>query len=202
MISLPQYQKPPPAAGCGPCTLCCDVAGVSELGKPAYARCAHLTTNCEIYEDRPETCRLYRCAWHLGVMGDRVDRRPDHTGVVFQFEDDQGRWYLVLYEAVPGAAFSEKARYLAESILKHKRVQNLAFGTPAIRIVPYGSDIPLSYPISDVYEGFTPPEGPAETRVEGNVLVFAGKTRQMLMPKMVKVSTEAGSTAPKDAICE
>jgi len=183
MISLPQFQKPAPGIGCGPCTLCCDVSAVPELGKPAYARCQHLTTKCEIYESRPNQCRVYRCAWHLSLLGDRVDRRPDATGVVLQFEENEGRWYLVLYEAVAGAAFTDKARYLADIVMKHKRVQHLAFGSPALRIVPYGSDIPADHAIADVYGDFVSPRGPAQTKIEGNVLVFAGARREMLMPK-------------------
>jgi hypothetical protein len=189
MISLPQFHKSAPAPGCGTCTLCCDVSSVAELGKPAYARCQHLTTKCDIYETRPDQCRVYRCAWHLSLLGDRVDRRPDNTGVVLQFEQNDGRWYLVLYEAVPGAAFTDKARYLADMVLKHKRVQHLSFGSPALRIVPFGSDVPVDFPVSDIYENFTAPTGSAPTKLEGNALVFSGNRRPLLMPSKVKASS-------------
>ena len=183
MISLPQFQKPAPSAGCGTCTLCCDVLTIVELGKPAYARCAHLTNKCEIYENRPNQCRVFRCAWHLNLLGDRVDRRPDQTGFVFQFEEHEGRWYLVMYEAVPGAAFTDKARYLADMVLRHKRVQHLPFGQPAVRIVPFGADLPFHGTPWEIYEAYVAPTGPPETKIEGNVLVYAGKRREMLMPK-------------------
>src|SRR6185312_2632272 len=100
-VSLPQLSKAPPSANCGPCTLCCDAIGVPDLGKPFFARCSHLTDKCGIYETRPEMCRAYRCAWHLGILGERVDRRPDHSGVLFQFEYLGGYWHLGIYEVIP-----------------------------------------------------------------------------------------------------
>src|SRR5271163_3267259 len=57
---------PRDSADCGECTACCDVQGVVEVGKPAYARCVHPSHHCEIYESRPATCRGYRCNWHMG----------------------------------------------------------------------------------------------------------------------------------------
>src|SRR5438067_1374998 len=99
MLSLPQFHKAPPHANCGTCTLCCDVAGVAALGKPFYSRCQHLVGGCTYYEHRPEECRAYRCAWHLNLLGERTDRRPDECGVVFQFEPDGGKWFLAMYEA-------------------------------------------------------------------------------------------------------
>src|ERR1051326_1825975 len=88
MLALPQFHKSPPAADCGPCTACCIAPGMPDLGKPFYARCYHLTDNCSIYHDRPDRCRQYRCAWHLNLLGERTDRRPDQSGVLFQFEPD------------------------------------------------------------------------------------------------------------------
>src|SRR5687767_13254727 len=117
MINLPQFHKPPPAAGCGACTACCQIPAVPELGKPYYARCYHVAEGCSIYNDRPERCRQFRCAWHLNILGDRVDRRPDHSGVMFQLDPAGGRWYLGIYELTPGAADTERTRYLRDIIL-------------------------------------------------------------------------------------
>jgi Fe-S-cluster containining protein len=73
---------------CGTCTACCDIIGVQELGKPYYARCVHLKEGCAVYPNRPGTCRGYRCIWHLGLLGDKTERRPDNLGVMFQIEPE------------------------------------------------------------------------------------------------------------------
>src|SRR5438132_100694 len=122
MISLPQFHRPAPAADCGTCNACCIAPGQPDLGKPFYARCMHLVeVGCGIYPTRPARCRAYRCAWHLGILGERVDRRPDHCGALFQFENDQGKWFLGIYEMIPGAAGHEKVLYLKDIILSSKQ---------------------------------------------------------------------------------
>src|SRR5947208_2316303 len=110
MVSLPQLHAPPPGEGCGPCTACCDVMGVADLGKTYYARCAHLGAGCGIYADRPRQCQDFRCVWHLGLLGPRADRRPDACGVIFSLDLQDGRWYLAMYEAKPGAADTDAAQ--------------------------------------------------------------------------------------------
>lgn len=72
---------------CGGCTLCCTALAVPELNKPNGVPCVHLTPEgCGIYEDRPESCRVFQCAWLQGA-GPR-DTRPDRTGGVITCEDD------------------------------------------------------------------------------------------------------------------
>jgi epoxyqueuosine reductase QueG len=58
--SLPLLLGAPPDNHCGECTACCDVIGVRALGKPYYARCKHVGTGCNIYGDRPHSCKIYR----------------------------------------------------------------------------------------------------------------------------------------------
>lgn len=61
---------------CGPCTFCCTAAGVPELNKPAGVPCEHITPEgCAIYEDRPESCRDFECAWLQGATPKQA--RPD-----------------------------------------------------------------------------------------------------------------------------
>jgi len=183
MISLPQFNKGPPAANCGPCTHCCDAIGVIEIGKPFFARCPHLNGGCSIYEDRPGTCRSYRCAWHLGILGERVDRRPDQAGVLFQFEQLKDKWHLGIYEVVPGALANDRTRYLKDIILSSKKIAHLPLGDPAVRIYPYGADIPPDYPVSATYRHYEAPPTPVQLRREAAGHVFNGKTRGLLMPE-------------------
>jgi hypothetical protein len=152
VISLPQLSKDPPRPGCGECTACCDVIGVLELGKPYYARCEHLNCGCGIYTSRPQQCAQYRCAWHAGMLGDRVDRRPDKTGVIFQYEPENGKWVLGIYEVVAGAADSDRTRYLRDMILTSKKTRHLPMASPVTRTFHYGANVSVSYPVSLAYQ--------------------------------------------------
>lgn len=79
---LPAY----PGKSCGPCTACCYTVPVSEIGVKAFARCPHLAgppsskIGCEIYPNRPRSCRTWSCSWLIGELGDEY--RPDRLGIV------------------------------------------------------------------------------------------------------------------------
>jgi hypothetical protein len=51
--------------GCGGCTLCCKVMGVTSLAKPANVWCPHCQTGvgCGIYESRPVECINFICGF-------------------------------------------------------------------------------------------------------------------------------------------
>ena len=80
-----------PIRECGPCTACCTVMGVPELGKGLHETCEHLgPTGCRIYVDRPASCRTFSCQWLRGLL--EVDGsldpalRPDQCGVIFDYQ--------------------------------------------------------------------------------------------------------------------
>ncbi|MEA2736062.1 MAG: uncharacterized protein QOE14_2513 [Humisphaera sp.] len=187
MISLPQVHELPPGEGCGTCTACCDVVGVDALGKPYYARCPHLhsertTGGCGIYETRPQQCAKYRCAWHLGLLGPRMDRRPLECGVLFQFEQDHGRWRLSAYETRPGALLTDKTQFLIQFILTSKKTRHLSL-LPAVHLVPYGADVPVQFPIdANTFDYHAPPRG-IPTRPFGQMKLWDGGMRELLMPR-------------------
>ena len=56
--------------GCGPCTLCCKVMGVTELEKPRGQWCAHckIGSGCGIYSERPNVCRDFYCSYLISPM--------------------------------------------------------------------------------------------------------------------------------------
>ena len=58
---------PVPDRGCGSCTLCCKLIGVTELEKPAGEWCKHCEVGkgCKIYAERPETCSAWHCGWQM-----------------------------------------------------------------------------------------------------------------------------------------
>ena len=48
---------------CGECGMCCQLLAIEALEKPGGPWCAHFKDGCSIYEDRPDACRGFRCAW-------------------------------------------------------------------------------------------------------------------------------------------
>lgn len=70
---------------CGSCRVCCVVMKITELNKPEFTSCDHLvkrqtTRSCGIYNDRPEECRTFQCAWLTGLGTN--NQRPDRCGVM------------------------------------------------------------------------------------------------------------------------
>jgi hypothetical protein len=105
---------------CGPCTVCCTVISVSEMQKPNYCRCKHLTeSGCGIYETRPGVCRTWSCGWLLGAepWGDER-HRPDNLGLIFTREQVPGLKdiLMIVHEVWPGASQSSKNRYLLKKL--------------------------------------------------------------------------------------
>ncbi|MEO6434308.1 MAG: hypothetical protein ABIP55_00905 [Tepidisphaeraceae bacterium] len=196
MVSLPLLHDPPPGEGCGTCTACCDVIGVEEVGKPPYARCPHLMTGdagagCRVYEARPNQCHEYRCAWHLGMLGPRTDRRPDNSGLVFQLEPQPGgRWRVAMYETRPQAGLAENAGYLLQLLLTSKKTRHLSI-LPDVHLMKFGADLPVAFAISPTYGHESPPPGIPMTR-QGQMMVYDGKTRDLLMPT-VEVTIHDGA---------
>lgn len=47
------------------CNLCCKLIGVKPLQKPKYRMCAHACKGggCQIYQDRPDECKVFECLW-------------------------------------------------------------------------------------------------------------------------------------------
>src|SRR5690606_657388 len=102
---------------CGACTLCCTALAVPELDKPNGVPCKHLTPHgCGIYEERPESCRAFACAFLQGA-GD-LSSRPDRTGAVVSAEDGgfgEGAEAIVFY-TVPGDERWRRSKYLSRII--------------------------------------------------------------------------------------
>lgn len=68
---------------CGGCTLCCSILGVQGLKEPR-TECPHqeVGSGCRIYQNRPQDCRNFRCAWRIEMLP--VHLRPDHVGFVVE----------------------------------------------------------------------------------------------------------------------
>ena len=73
---------------CGECHVCCDVLHINEgdFKKPANNICHNYNgLNCNIYDQRPKTCKDWYCLWRqVGWMNETT--RPDILGVMFSIE--------------------------------------------------------------------------------------------------------------------
>lgn len=86
---------------CGECTACCDGNLKSNSHGNTFANrnaCVFLVKKvCSIYEDRPNTCRNYQCAWSQTLFDE--DLRPDKCGVLISVETNsntQEQFFKVL----------------------------------------------------------------------------------------------------------
>lgn len=101
------------AKSCGPCTLCCKLLAVGELGKPMSQWCAHLKpgAGCGIYETRPHSCRTFECVWLMDPeMPHRF--RPDQTKVVLD-QDPEGLWLIARCDPANPTAWRRNPMYAA-----------------------------------------------------------------------------------------
>lgn len=77
-----------PNKSCGSCTMCCKLMGIPELKKPGYKWCPHVSKDkcgCDIYSDRPGSCRDFNCLWIQATDDSDLGRdelRPDRCKVV------------------------------------------------------------------------------------------------------------------------
>lgn len=66
---------------CGQCTACCTTLEIPSLDKPAGSPCRHLKrSGCGFYEQRPEECRGFQCAWSERLLPSSA--RPDKSGIM------------------------------------------------------------------------------------------------------------------------
>jgi hypothetical protein len=85
---VPGIQTSPRIRECGSCSSCCTILEVAAVGKPVNQWCQHCDAGkgCTIYDDRPEMCRSFNCAWLLGHLDD--DWYPEKSGMVVHFSQD------------------------------------------------------------------------------------------------------------------
>lgn len=105
---------------CGDCTACCNGTLIGEAhghkfgyGKP----CIYLSQQgCSIYEDRPEGCKKYQCAWTQHLFPDWM--QPNKCGAMISVEQENGGQFLKvteLRENVDEAVYEEINRFCKEN---------------------------------------------------------------------------------------
>ena len=78
---------------CGNCTLCCKFPVIPEVKSKPGEYCYYCKPDfgCEIYEQRPNSCRIFLCAWtqmkeqNINVSN---ELRPDKCHVLFEKYSD------------------------------------------------------------------------------------------------------------------
>jgi len=104
---------------CGTCNACCTVMGIPEIDKEPHSRCPSLTNRprstkgCTIYDDRPKSCSVFRCAWLEG-LGSKTER-PDLIGAVFIRAAD--RALIHVHQVTPGK-WTDRADSLVNELTK------------------------------------------------------------------------------------
>jgi len=70
---------------CGNCTLCCKFLNIKETDSKPGNYCKHCEPGvaCKIYNERPEPCRIFECAWkQMNHPGEEL--KPDKCNVLFE----------------------------------------------------------------------------------------------------------------------
>ena len=143
---------------CGECDACCTVLAVSDLPgipKPRHVPCVHLklqSHGCNIYEERPESCRKFYCLWLIKYPGFTGEMRPDRFGIVAWPELTHVGESMCIDEVEPGAFDRPEVKSLLREL--GARLPLVLFGRGDMRrlIVP-GRAIEAVRHASEVFGG-------------------------------------------------
>jgi len=67
---------------CSECILCCTLLEVPELNKPINKNCIYCKLNCLIYNNRPISCRNFKCAWLEYNLS--IELKPNICHIIFE----------------------------------------------------------------------------------------------------------------------
>ena len=105
---------------CGDCTACCNGTLIGEANghKFGYGKpCIYLSQQgCSIYEDRPESCKKYQCAWTQHLFPEWM--QPNKCGAMISVEQENGMQFLKvteLWSNVDEAVYEEINRFCKEN---------------------------------------------------------------------------------------
>jgi len=85
---------------CGECAVCCYLCEIREIKKPPHIFCFYqlkelVEHRCMIFDDRPEDCKNFLCAW-IRNFGSENDR-PDKNGVMITVSKfNNGIWIFII----------------------------------------------------------------------------------------------------------
>ena len=104
---------------CGRCHVCCDAPSVEAFDKPCWKLCQHARKGrfgaCSIYEDRPEECRTFSCAW-LDNHDMPDEFRPDRCGIMLVGRPGTGKTTVQVWEDWTQLEGSRLESWLKENV--------------------------------------------------------------------------------------
>lgn len=126
---------------CAGCTLCCELLAIKAFDKAPGVLCSHCSADhgCTIYEQRPEECRTFYCAYRTSTeFGE--EWRPADCGLFVYFEGVHNRINVMVDPASKAAWRNEpyfsKIRSMAIDML-HQRGHLLVWeGLNVFAIMP------------------------------------------------------------------
>lgn len=109
---------PIPNRQCDGCTVCCEVLHIQQLEKPSWQLCKHACNGCNIYDNRPQTCKDFNCLWLAGYLEGEA-RRPDKLGLMFTASaSTHPKPSVFCFEGRAGAAQENPAKYVLDKITR------------------------------------------------------------------------------------
>jgi hypothetical protein len=150
---------------CGGCTACCKTHAIREEGfnKPEGEWCTHceIGKGCGIYQARPTSCQVFKCAWLEGFGTD--EHRPDLTQVVPDVRNTREvGWAIHLFAVSEDALETELVQQLTFHTLQvHTPVMHVPLeGNPTLYlpagVEPRADLPPLNERPIQIVKGFKP----------------------------------------------
>ena len=106
---------------CEDCNLCCKLPQINDpaFSKPSYQWCEHCEPGiqCNIYNDRPLTCKTFECIW----LNADVGPRPKKAGFFAIIENESAEQHKV----VTIYCEEHRIRGLKDQILKDKDLSKI-----------------------------------------------------------------------------
>ena len=124
--SLDLAPSAPTLRDCDGCRECCTGLAIEELDKPDFHSCEHeCETGCSIYDDRPQSCRVFDCEWLKGLTAPGVaakDLRPDKTGLVPVVQNTKFGTVWTLFQTKEGADKTFEGKALIDHLYRQAPV--------------------------------------------------------------------------------
>jgi hypothetical protein len=102
-----------------------------EFNKPQNVTCKHCTTKCTIYEDRPKSCRDFKCQWLKGELPE--DMRPDLAHFILEQLIDVP---VILCTVEPGYEYLIENKSVLEEFYNYKNNGIAVVTNKALALIP------------------------------------------------------------------
>jgi hypothetical protein len=142
-----------PGRACGTCMMCCKVPAIEEFAKPPGVWCRHAVAGkgCNIYADRPGSCRAFYCLW----MQDESfgpEWKPEKAKFVVYIQRNGANLQIAVDPSFPNAwtrpPYEARIRQWVADGAERGRFVFVRIGSRMIALLP-GRDVDLGRVDSD-----------------------------------------------------